>query len=312
MKNFSLLSALLKIGDSLLLALVLFILFLSLCTIPAATTNAPKGWTNSFALTTNAPAHWTNRFSLPTNAPKGWTNSYLLTTNAPRWVISGGGGTNGLLAGLLSYYNFDAASGNLADSTGHGHTMTPDTTGGTYSQAGIINSSVLFSGDGFSTAGPVLTTTFTINAWIKSADSSDSYNTIYTTEGPGDSSGIALAVHSGYLFYYLAGADVSEGSGTIFVSDGTWHVVTLVNDSSDTSLFVDGVLDMDFGLVGATYTPGTTADGVGAYTPDSGLGGTAMNGSLDELGVWSRSLTSDQITALYNSGSGLPFNSFGT
>jgi hypothetical protein len=35
-----------------------------------------------------------------------------------------------------------------------------------------------------------------------------------------------------------------------------------------------------------------------------------FDGALDEFGVWQRALTAAEIAALYNSGSGLPFENF--
>jgi len=80
---------------------------------------------------------------------------------------------------------------------------------------------------------------------------------------------------------------------------GTWHLVIVWWDPAD-------------GKVHASIDGGATSDGTGSITPwasTEGLhlkAGNSATGELlfDELGIWSRVLSSDERTELYNSGTG--------
>jgi hypothetical protein len=88
---------------------------------------------------------------------------------------------------------------------------------------------------------------------------------------------------------------------------GVWYHVAVTYDlSAGTARFYkDGVL-------WSTETGGKTAIYNG--TADVNVGRLSSNGQycdclLDELGVWSRILTAGEISALYNSGTGIPYSS---
>lgn len=242
--------------------------------------------------------------------------------------------TTGLLTGLLAYWKLDEASGNLTDYSGNGRTMTRNSSYGVnFSQTGKINTALGFFSEfvatgshydeelgidviegvnypgGFSTS-PVLPTNgsaaFSMSVWVNTTSSDSGYYTLYTTEEIGDGSGMAFAVHNGTAFFYMPGSTIVVGSGAITVADGVWHLCVLVYSPDNLSLYVDGVLDTDFGIPGS-YNAGSTADGLGTYTPASGLGGTAPNHIVDEVGIWNRRLTPQNISDLATP---TPFGSF--
>jgi len=73
----------------------------------------------------------------------------------------------------VALYHLNEVSGNLADSSGNSHTMTPEGDGMTYSSVGMINSSIDFISDEFYVADNSdfdMTTEMTLEAWIKPAD----------------------------------------------------------------------------------------------------------------------------------------------
>ena len=97
------------------------------------------------------------------------------------------------------------------------------------------------------------------------------------------------------------------------IADTDWHHIagSFTNNARDFVLYIDGVsqsLDPDV----------TTNAGAGGFTPgidgtqEANLGvsvrttiyGRYLTGSMDEVAVWDVALTSSQISALYNSGSG--------
>jgi hypothetical protein len=124
--------------------------------------------------------------------------------------------------------------------------------------------------------------------------------------------------------------DVAYGSGSILIgtnvngtsnqisfnsglNDGNWHYVLIVVNSSESSpnkfkLYKDNVE--------ITTKSGTQSisGNIFGLSQNIHLASTAVpddyiNITLDELGIWNRPLTTSEITDLYNSGAGLPYDS---
>lgn len=83
---------------------------------------------------------------------------------------------------------------------------------------------------------------------------------------------------------------------------GQWyHLVVIYRDATDdVNVWIDGV---DQGNIGAATSifAGTSAIDFGEY---NGAAGNYLTGSLDELGFWSKKLSSTEVGDLYNGGSG--------
>lgn len=84
-------------------------------------------------------------------------------------------------------------------------------------------------------------------------------------------------------------------SGTI--NDSIWHFVTgnVNNDTANISLYIDGL------IVNSTVIGELNRDGVSALILGEDIG-NGLEGNLDELRVYNRTLTSTEITEIYNSG----------
>jgi hypothetical protein len=88
--------------------------------------------------------------------------------------------------------------------------------------------------------------------------------------------------------------------------DNNWyHIVYTYNDSDRSNIFyVNGVAGTAQTLSASpTYSAVPLAIGKAIDTY-----WVPHNGEIDEVGIWSRALTSDEITHLYNSGAGLAYN----
>jgi hypothetical protein len=89
------------------------------------------------------------------------------------------------------------------------------------------------------------------------------------------------------------------------LSDGIWHHIVVVRDSAanENRLYVDGVLNDS---VSITYDAG---EGFGSATADLNLGwlnlgeGYRYTGTLDEVAIYNRVLTADEIFQHFESGS---------
>jgi hypothetical protein len=112
-----------------------------------------------------------------------------------------------------------------------------------------------------------------------------------------------------------------DGSGhditsTTSVATSTWVYITCVYTGSVQRLYINGVEEgtaLTYTMSG--YSRSTlSCFSLGAYQDTTGGGASNWySGLIDEVGIWSRALTSTEITELYNSGSGLqyPFSASG-
>lgn len=129
----------------------------------------------------------------------------------------------------------------------------------------------------------------------------------WSNEGGNNKNLLVRLNASGYVQVYV-GSGSSTGvnvTGSTDVSDQAWHHIVITwNGTVDDKfrIYVDGSLD----ATSATASPGAASSTLrfGGY---SGGSGTAFDGIIDEVGWWSKALTSTEVTALYNSGAGLPY-----
>jgi hypothetical protein len=171
----------------------------------------------------------------------------------------------------------------------------------TYSSA-VIGEGAVFSGiSGIYFDTPwTPTATYSIGTWVNSSDSSSviwSITDVTHTSSSGDNISLKW---SGTGFVLGGGTTISTGGD---FADSSWHYVLVTVDSTFATLYVDGV-----------STASGTIDNLLDYPSDiylrlgvSSTGGSNMTGSLDEVGLWTRTLTSDEDTSLYNSGSGFSY-----
>jgi hypothetical protein len=102
--------------------------------------------------------------------------------------------------------------------------------------------------------------------------------------------------------------EVDSDPGWTVQSANTWYHAVFVADGTNLTIYVNGVQRAQQSF---PYSIDYGSDAVLIIGGRDAANGWTMNGRLDEIGVWNRALTTDEITALYNSGSGLPYSSFG-
>ena len=91
------------------------------------------------------------------------------------------------------------------------------------------------------------------------------------------------------------------------IEENRWYMITLTRTNNNWSLYLNGSV-VDTGLISENFT--ALFDGgdskIGALTN----GGSTFNGTLDEFGVWNRSLNTTEIIQLYNNNNGISPLSF--
>jgi len=240
------------------------------------------------------------------------TASSALDTTIAGGDVTVGGGSD-LTSGLLAYLKMDDSSGNATDSAGTG--VIGVNTDVTYT-AGKVNNCAVFNGssaflsieDG---AGSIpLQAEGTVSMWMNMNSLGDQIF-LFNRRNDGTTMNGAFQLQFngdgriGMLVMYNEAWAVNTNSGSNVVTTGSWfhflwkwgsfgHIIKIngtefINTASTASVFTD---EQNF-LIGAYRSLNTPI--------------FFMDGKIDALAVWSRSLTSGEEATLYNSGNGYQF-----
>lgn len=204
---------------------------------------------------------------------------------------------------LISYWKLDESSGNASDSVG-GNTLTNVGTA-TYS-AGKINNGINLNGSSqYLDGGNVLNLTtgaWTFAAWIK-VTTTGSYEFIGGRSESGFSNDWYMRVTNTNKaeIQFRNGASSNQVIGNITVADGNWHHVVGLRNGTNVLLYVDGILDASG--TDNNYNCTNSFDfHIGADS--AGALNFKFNGQIDEVAVWNRALSADEVLQIANSGRG--------
>ena len=156
-----------------------------------------------------------------------------------------------------------------------------------------------------------LTGNFSISVWVK-LNAIGSTQTILSA-GTSTSNGFRTYVGSNnkiYFEYSNAGIGNYFTGATTLVAN-TWYNIALVNTGSVYKIYINGTLDATnvSSPVPATYqtitwaADGTNSAILGRYISSVYF----LNGSIDMLTSWTKALTDNEITQLYNMGGGIQY-----
>jgi hypothetical protein len=201
-----------------------------------------------------------------------------------------------------AYWEFYAARGaftNDTDTTNWRLVGAPDGLALTGSYA--TNNAMQFGGiDGSVTIAhqtPLNAYPLTVSTWIKTTQNDAVQRGIITKYDVGSVNGYQMLLFNGHLraWYFRSGVgnaiwDGGDGLDGGFVADGQWHHAAFVVDASGGKIFVDGMLKTNLAWTGTAGAPTTTAPLRFARYGDS-----YFAGFLDEVRLWNRALTEDEI-----------------
>ncbi len=144
-----------------------------------------------------------------------------------------------------------------------------------------------------------ITGPMTIDAWINTNDNANEHAIVEKYDGGGT---------NGYFFRLNSGGHLGAGMcnastcsavvGATQVTTGTFHHVAAVFDGTNLRVYLDGVLD-------GTASSVSPTDGVNPLEIGA-RGGSPFNfftGLIDEVEVFSRALTADEVQFIYDAGS---------
>ncbi|MBN1180206.1 MAG: tandem-95 repeat protein [Anaerolineae bacterium] len=132
---------------------------------------------------------------------------------------------------------------------------------------------------------------FTVSAWVNGAAFSSNDQAIMGTDTQSTNQGLHLVVRNGKPYMGFYGNDLDSG---FTLSDGRWyHVVFRYTQSTgEQAIFVNGEP--------RNWRTGAAAfQGSGTVYLGRALGGNYFNGWMDDVRVFQRALTRDEIRALY-------------
>lgn len=233
----------------------------------------------------------------------------------------------GLLTALDGFWTFDETSGTFADFSGNGRTLTAagnphgDGTNGIIGGALDLDQSGTPKQYAYDATGSVgaynVTDSFTASFWLKYPEAIDEF-AVFLARADGDR---GWQIRNGppgererlALWFTGDGTSFNRRSVNTF-TDGNkdqWTHFVVRYDSTAAQPVSFYRNDSWLNIATSSGSPDLTEDylpapgtsfSVGARDHDSG---GPFNGMIDEMGLWSRALTRDEITALYNSGAGL-------
>lgn len=235
----------------------------------------------------------------------------------PGVVASAAAGASTLLNDLIVYYDFEESSGDLLDLVGSQNgtlinSPTQDTTGkvdSCYYFTRADDESVSL-GTSFTDMG---TDDWTAAFWINVDNEDVSANGIVGCWGTYPYWAILASTSSGdgIIRMALNAADeniYAYSTSADFLSDEWAHVVAVYDRDGNMSIYINSSASgtpVSISAHSAVDISNSNKMSIGQYGND--LADYEINGFIDELGIWNRTLTEGEISELYNSGNGATY-----
>jgi len=221
-----------------------------------------------------------------------------------------------LIDDLVTYWKLDQLSGTLVDNisninlTGVGSPL--------FGEPGIIETAIGINSplQGFqNTSNSNLdvinfgtTQNFSFNLWVNFTAVSSGFPLIFDSNSLNDP---RWAIFGGSGDTKISWRTTTTGVGVTLITNenlsiNEYHMITGIRNNSgqDFFLFIDGVLNQS--LTGQTPQDASS----GNISLGNPFASRTLNSSIDEFGIWNRSLTSQEIDQLFNGGSGTTYPNF--
>lgn len=225
-------------------------------------------------------------------------------------AASGGGGGNGLLTSLVAHWNLEEASGTRVDEHGANDLSPGNAPGSATGKLGDgvdleRSSSQYLSRADTSDLSTGAGVSFSFSFWFKPETVAIVQFLISKYGGGGNEYAIWMDSGTSKLFFQIRGNNGVLSS--VAMSAGTWYFVV------GSYRHTDGQISVSVnGGAADTGTEGTNpSDGTSDFKIGYDGSGNYVDGVVDHVSFWKgRVLSSDDITALYNGGSGLAYASY--
>lgn len=209
---------------------------------------------------------------------------------------------------LVAYWKLDDnGSGGLSlvDSSGNSHTLTNN--GSVTLGTGKIGGCASIAGDNSNSLtvpslSAIGTEDFAFSFWFNSSNfdphGGGYYSTIYESNY---TNGVLIRpkTDGSALQVYVAG---TSNDFTHSLSTSTWYHAVISRSSGVVTCYINGASIGTASLSGNATVSDTSK--IGQNNRD---GSESFSGLIDEFAIWSRALSSSEITSLFNSGAGLSY-----
>ena len=231
-----------------------------------------------------------------------------------------------LTNGLVAYWPLNEASGTRSDSHSNSLDLTDNNTvgqgtGNVYANAADfeeVNSEYLTR----SSTDLLQPLSFSISLWIKPEDLTGAVTPLISKHD-------SMESEQSYILYYYPptnklswaiyendgaggpGGSVPQAlSGASPMSSGTWyHIVVTLDDQNEIQLILNDGTPFTASVTESMYQSSSDF-GIGAYFSEgSPIGSSYFDGLMEATSFYNRVLTAAEITSLYNSGSGIAYDS---
>jgi len=193
---------------------------------------------------------------------------------------------------LVGWWKFDEGFGNKAlDFSGYGNDGTfggdPEWIDGVMDGALYLDGSDYVAIDGV--VNDITGTNITLSIWIKTIQGGE--GNVITCNDSASGHPLMFGVRNGGAYVYDgASADYSS-----VVNDDQWHMLTYVRNGSTGYIYVDGV---QIGTYSATFTLDSVTRWSIGQEWDSSTPSDFYTGAVDELRIYNKALTADEVKLL--------------
>jgi hypothetical protein len=212
-----------------------------------------------------------------------------------------------LTQGLVGYWPF---CGNANDESGNGNNGTNNGAALTADRFGNANSAYEFNMNYIKVNNSGIynfNDNLSINVWYKISDNMGAItsNTVFVSKHE------AASLDSSYVLYNenncgptVYQTDVNGNIGYIrnsaFCDTSSWHMLTLTFNNPNMTMYLDGIYysTISANSINQTTLPLVFGGANNSSNTDDIIG--SMKGKLDDIGIWNRALTQQEITNLYN------------
>lgn len=202
-------------------------------------------------------------------------------------------------ANLLAYYRFEGnANDTKNNKNGTASNVSYGTSYGKFGQGGLFNgsSSKIDIASFFSGSVPNMT----INLWIKTTTTTESNIIQQRSSNSVDGQFVLLINTNGTITFWDYNGGYGFGSGTTSstaVNNGQWHMVTFTKSGGNSGIYyIDGVQTNTHSGSDKSYNSSITSS-IGYNRRDNNA---YFNGQLDDISIFTKTLSSTEISSLYN------------
>ena len=211
------------------------------------------------------------------------------------------GGT--LTTNLLAYYKMEDATDYFGSYNGTATSVTFSSGNGKVNNGGGFNGTSSYIDEGGATMP--LSGDMSMVGWFNPSNVNSSYQFMW---GKGSGSipegKVYLWGTNNHLVFYTGSTPLDSGVTAV---NGTWYFVAVTVSGTTGKIYVNSTTPTS----GTVQRSSLTATHV-SIGQELGSGGQFAAGSIDEVGFWNKVLSTQEITDLYNGGSGQTMVSFTT